>query len=332
MRYLGSKFLLSKNIFDILSNIIPDGIVCDPFGGIGVIGSIFKRNGYVVYTGDILKFAHFFQVTSIELNRTPYFLKIRKELGLRSIEELKIYLNNKYYKNNWFVEEYSIKRKFFTVENAKKIGSCINLISYWCKNNLLTYREKAYLISSLINSMDTVANTAGTYYAYLKNYTSKSLKTFSFKMIIPVKGRAGCKSFNCDAKKLLLKNKFDIIYLDPPYNERSYAHYYHLPETISILDKPILNGKCGMPLSKKPASLFNRKTSALNELNRVLKNLDFKLLAFHYADNGIINREEIIDALSPLGKTKIINLKSRGYSTSKYHPIVNHSLYLVKNA
>ena len=62
MRYLGSKTLLLEQIFDLIKEY-REGIFCDPFGGIGTVGSYMKEKDFHVITGDILNFAHFFQYT-----------------------------------------------------------------------------------------------------------------------------------------------------------------------------------------------------------------------------------------------------------------------------
>ena len=38
----------------------------------------------------------------------------------------------------------------------------------------------------------------------------------------------------------------DTVYLDPPYTKRQYAAYYHILETISLGDEPIVEGICGI--------------------------------------------------------------------------------------
>ncbi len=54
------------------------------------------------------------------------------------------------------------------MENARRIEVCRQLIDEWIEAEEITDTESSSLIASLINSFDTVANTAGTYYAYLK--------------------------------------------------------------------------------------------------------------------------------------------------------------------
>ncbi len=44
------------------------------------------------------------------------------------------------------------------------------------------------------------------------------------------------------------KRQIDITFIDPPYNSRQYARFYHLLETLSKNDKPKLYG-----VAKKPA-------------------------------------------------------------------------------
>ena len=34
----------------------------------------------------------------------------------------------------------------------------------------------------------------------------------------------------------------DIVYIDPPYNSRQYSRFYHVLETLTLLDNPELTG------------------------------------------------------------------------------------------
>ena len=81
------------------------------------------------------------------------------------------------------------KRKFFTERNAKKIQACINCIDEWYRYDVISENERKVLIASLINSFDKIANTAGTYYAYLKEFDRRSLKEFSFSFLPVVEGK-----------------------------------------------------------------------------------------------------------------------------------------------
>lgn len=165
MRYLGSKTLLLDKIEHLIANYEIPSTFCDPFGGIGTVGSYMKAKGYRVITGDLLNFAHCFQMALVEMNEMPQFEKVKTAIGTDNVEE---YLNQQNVEKGWLIEEYAEKENFYC-KNAKRIQGCINCIDKWKQNNLLQNGEYEILIASIIQSFDKIANTAGTYYAYLKN-------------------------------------------------------------------------------------------------------------------------------------------------------------------
>lgn len=331
MRYFGSKDSTTEQVYEIISNRIPAGTFCDPFGGIGTIGSYFKSKGYSVWSGDLLTFAHYFQIARLETNRMPSFHVVQRNYNFASITAIVDYLNKESTQKGWFVEEYSKKRRFFTEKNAIQIEACKARIEEWNKKKLLTKKEHAILVASLINSTDKVANTAGTYYAYLKKWHRKALHSFRFTLIPVTSGNNNCKCFLGEAQALVSKRFFDVVYLDPPYNERSYAHYYHLPETIALGEIPKVHGKSGMPNTDKVISDFNRLQYAKNALERILEKARFHLLAFHYSDDGLIRQQDIEGILSNYGRVENYILDSKGYITSNINRNTKHHLYLVNH-
>ena len=84
MRYLGSKGSVVETVYELVSALVPKGTFCDPFGGIGVVASRFKRAGYSVWTGDVLHAAHCFQVARIGLSQPPRLMAVRRHVGLES--------------------------------------------------------------------------------------------------------------------------------------------------------------------------------------------------------------------------------------------------------
>lgn len=329
MRYFGSKTMLLDRIGVITSDCIKTGCFCDPFGGIGTVGSYMKSKGYRVVSGDILQFAHFFQVARIEQNDLPSFSRICKETHCTTVQELELYLNQLKMDQGWFIEEYSEKRQFFIGQNAAHIQACINQIWQWHDCHSIDDTEYAVLIASLIQSMDKVANTAGTYYAYLKSWYRKAKKTFQFRFLQPTPGPGNCQASWIDALQLVSKVKADILYLDPPYNERSYGSYYHLPETIARGHRPTPRGKSGMFSYPDTRSDFNTGTSAVRALESIIRRTDAKCIIFHYTDNGIIPVEQVRCLLSPLGKMTEFYFNSKGYHTVPTEKQSQHHIYRV---
>ena len=205
------------------------------------------------------------------------------------------------------------------------------MIKIWREKGWLSYEENAVLIASLINNIDKIANTAGTYYAYLKKWYRKATRPFNFELLPYTLGNTHCKCFLCDAIDLVKSNKFDVLYLDPPYNERSYADYYHLPETIALGETPMVQGKSGMPSSKRAKSAFNKKNKALNALSEILDVACFSLLVFHYSDDGIIPPDKLRDLLYKSGTVDEYVIDSVGYTNKSKKRTVKHRLYLVES-
>lgn len=315
MRYLGSKTLLLEQIHQLIREY-DKGIFCDPFGGIGTVSSYMKKQGYKVVTGDILNFAYYFQLALVGYEKECDFDKLKEYLHINSNEELEMYLSNIVFSDSWVEKEYSVKRKFFTKENARHIQGCIECIKEWDEKGIIEEKERIVLLASLINSFDKVANTAGTYYAYLKDFYRKSIKEFKFSLLHTIPGKE-CYSYKMDANELVKNTECDVLYLDPPYNQRDYAKYYHFPETVSleVVPKPV--GKSGMFQLNAVKSNYNRKKLAIDAFEELIFNAKAKCIIFHYTDNGLIDIDRAKKILGKRGKIeKEIYFDSKGYNTT----------------
>lgn len=332
MRYFGSKVSTIEAVYGLISKYAPIGTFCDPFGGISSVGSYMRSKGYEVWSGDILCFAYYFQIARLKYSKPLAFKKLITELGLRDRDDLIYFVNSLSISKGWFIREYSEKRHYFTKRNAQRIQACRREILSWAKKGWLSHNEHAVMLASLINSMDKVANTAGTYYAYLKKWHRKALNDFRFEFLENVPSTSKGYCFHESAKSLVRRQHFDILYLDPPYNMRSYAHYYHLPETIALEETPKVHGMSGIPIKIYVSSDFNRPKEAKNALIDILDNASFNYLIFHYTDDGIIRPQELREILSGYGSIDDQLIDSKGYTTTGNHRNVKHHLYLVHNA
>ena len=327
MRYIGSKSHLTNDIYETVKEY-KGGVFCDPFGGMGTVGSQMKKNGFKVISGDIMNFAYFFQTALIGRDEPCTFGRLRSYLNISQEHELEEYLSGITCENGWLVREYAQKRLFFTEENARHIQGCMDSINTWKNMGIISGCEYKVLMASLINSFDRVANTAGTYYAYLKDFNRKSLKSFRFEILEEVRGEES-HSYHIDAADLVRNAKYDILYLDPPYNERDYAGYYHLPETVSLGVKPAPKGKCGMFRVAKNRSPYNNKRTAESAFEGLIDSAKAKCIIFHYTDQGLIKQESVRKILSKKGKVEDMYLECRGYNNTHNDKKDSHHLYKV---
>lgn len=331
MRYFGSKFSTLVQLGEIIGSRVRRGTFCDAFGGIGTVGAYFKTLGFRVWTGDVLLFAHCFQVARIHLQRRPSFRRVMDDLGLKTQEDLVAALTKRCERDGWFVEHYAKERKFFTLENARKIESAWKNIFTWREAGSIRTEEEAVLIASLIHAMDQVANTAGTYYAFLKTWHRKAKRPFRLDLLQPSCGAYAGICHLGPAHSLVAERKFDVLYLDPPYNERSYAHYYHLPETIARGTHPRIRGISGIPADGLERSVFNDPKNAAEALRTLIAKARFQWLAFHYADDGLVSPRDVREILAEHGEFEEFVLQSRGYTTKKMARQVSHRLYLLNH-
>lgn len=330
-RYFGSKASTSSKIADLVAELAPGGTIADAFGGLGTIGATLRARGHKVTTCDVLTFPHYFQIARIECKNTPNFENLLIYLELESRNDLIEILNNCNAPSSWFVTEYSKNRKFFTYSNAIKIAGAWHKIVRWNNAGLINRREKAYLVSSLLNSMDSVANTAGTYYAYLKEFHRKALRPFVFSWIPSSAGRFVGKAILGDALEALKGKTFDLLYLDPPYNERNYAGYYHLPESLSMLRKPEINDATtsGVPKIPHVGTENIRNGMTLEYIEKIISMVSWNFLIFHYCDDGLIPLDKLHASLKQFGSVKALHINALGYTTKKSIRSILHYVFVV---
>jgi adenine-specific DNA-methyltransferase len=107
MRYFGSKQSTADAVYRLVADRRPGRTFCDPFGGIGIVGATFKRGGYQVWSGDLLQFAHLFQVARIEMHRPPRFCKVRRHLNIMDDASIEAVVNSAPSGSGWLVSAYS---------------------------------------------------------------------------------------------------------------------------------------------------------------------------------------------------------------------------------
>ncbi|HEX2165725.1 MAG TPA: DNA adenine methylase, partial [Longimicrobiales bacterium] len=89
------------------------------------------------------------------------------------------------------------------------------------------------LLAALIEAADRVANTTGVYAAFVKSWQPNARRTLELRVDPLVRGN-GCTAARSDAIEAVRNaGDFDLLYLDPPYNARQYAGYYHIPELLA---------------------------------------------------------------------------------------------------
>ena len=313
MNYIGSKLSLLEFIDESLTSLVGESLhdnmmLCDIFAGTNVVGSYFKNKGYSVVSNDIQTFGFYLGKVLIENNELLNFEKLN-QIG---IDNPFNYLNKLKGRQGFIFKNYTLEgtknqeyqRQYFTEENAKKIDAIRLKINYWNKNGLLSDKEYYYLVASLVESADKIANTASVYEAFLKKIKSSAQKELILKPLdLNVQnGKNTYFACNEDGEKLIKHIHGDVLYMDPPYNNRKYDTNYHILETIALYDNPKIKGKTGVRCEQSKKSNFCIKKLAPQSLENIVKDANFKYILLSYNNEGIIPIEKIEEIFSRYGK------------------------------
>ena len=350
MRFIGCKNRILPFLNDFIKrNNLKGNTFCDLFAGTASVGKYFKAKKYAIISNDLLYFSYVLQRCYLEINSYPTFENLLSVLKLDSKQNnysLKFedynaktiinFLNSVSGVEGFITKNYSEKanRLYFQLKNCLKIDAIRIQIEDWKTKNLINENEYFFLLTSLIEAVPFVANISGTYSAFLKEWDPRTFKDLKLEVPNIFFSRKNHQAFNKYGLALINNIKCDILYLDPPYNERQYAPNYHLLETIAKYDNPVIKGKTGMRNYENQKSTFCNHDFALKSLKYIVEKADYKYLLFSYNNEGLLKKEEIINLFEKCGKVvaEEINysrFKSNG-NGENVNRIVKEQLYLLK--
>lgn len=322
IRFIGHKKRLLSNLLNVIDDTVDDDAtqVADLFAGTGAVSAGLKRKGYNVVSNDIL--THCCVLTRAQLlnSQNPSFDTLLDEqpeiadvtntfISHTDYTRVLSYLNSLDGKEGFFYNHYAPggtqdrdePRQYFTNENAKKIDTIRAVIKQWNTDDLLSEAEHSLLLYDLIRATNEVANTAGTYGAYLKNWYERAREPIELTPADIPSGPTDHEIHQRDANELAKEITPDAVYLDPPYTKRQYASYYHISETIAEEDEPDISGKTGLRPWEEKSSDYCHKKRAPDQLRSLLSNLHTRYVFLSYSTEGHMPPETIENILNDFG-------------------------------
>jgi adenine-specific DNA-methyltransferase len=323
LNYIGSK----KTLLDFIDYVIKKINTkldeknkvkfLDGFAGSGIVGKFFNHKyGYNTYSND-LEFYSF--VLSYALLKVPYSDKLDNIIQQLNLLTKPIDNNNFNLITLNYSEKGKEKRKFWTISNAEKADAIMENIHNSLKNKIITKDEFFFLVASLLSSFDKVANTASVYGAFLKKYKNSALKTLIVKPIhtdLNIVNHNTNVVFNLDINSHdITNNKFDIVYLDPPYNARQYSSNYHPLNFIAKYDKNILPyGKTGL-IKNSYKSNYSVKKNVSDTFTDLINDLDANFILVSYNNEGLMDSNTIVEILKSKGKTSLYKYEYKKFKS-----------------
>ena len=171
------------------------------------------------------------------------------------------------------------------------------------------------MLASLIESADKVANTASVYGAFLKHLKKSAQKELILESADFIQNDNSHHVFNEDSNKLIKKISGDILYLDPPYNQRQYSANYHLLNTIAIYKPFIPKGITGLPEYNR--SSYCKKNEVKDSFEELIKNASFKYIFLSYNNEGLMSKEDVENTMKKYGKYDLVTQEYQRFKADK---------------
>ena len=299
MNYIGSKLklcqhFLPETIKSVCGTDLSQKTFCDIFAGTGIVGRTFKTSVKKVISNDIEYYSYILNKNYIE-NHRP--LKNAENL-VSELNELSFCVDGFIYKN--YCLGGNGERQYFSDENGKKIDSIRIKIEEWKNTGKINKNMYYFLLASLLESADKVANTASVYGAYLKNLKKSAKKQMILESADFELNDNEHEVFKSDANELITRISGDILYLDPPYNTRQYGANYHILNTIAEYKPFVPKGKTG--LREYTRSKYCSVSSVKEEFENLIKNANFKYIFLSYNNEGLMSVEDVRRIMRKYGR------------------------------
>lgn len=299
MNYIGSKLKLCQDFLPttikaVCGEDLSQKTFCDIFAGTGIVGRTFKTSVKKVIANDIEYYSYVLNKNYIG-NQQPIDNK------LQLIEELNALppISNGFIYNNYCLGGNG-ERQYFSDTNGKKIDTMRTAIESWKQSSRIADNAYYFLLCSLLECADKVANTASVYGAYLKKLKKSAQKDLILEPAEYELDNNKHQIFNKDANELINEIEGDILYLDPPYNARQYGANYHLLNTIAEYKPFEPSGKTGLRQYYK--SKYCSAGFVKNEFENLIKNAKFKYIFLSYNNEGLMTVGDVKSIMSKYGR------------------------------
>lgn len=312
MNYIGSKNKLSSFIVSTVQKTVGDNlknlIFCDLFAGTGIVGRTFKPLVKHVISNDVEFYSYILNRNYISNHTSLDYDYYINQLNDCSPKKGFIFEN--------YGEHGTADRLYFSEENAKKIDAIRIQIEVWLTASEINEDMYYFLLASLLESADKVANTASVYGAYLKKIKVSARKKL---VLAPATFNINEGQFNVvfqkDANELIQEIEGDILYLDPPYNARQYGANYHLLTTIAKYDTFVPKGKTGLRDYYK--SDYCSKNKVLNTFEDLIKEANFKYIFLSYNNEGLMSQNDVEVIMKRYGDYTVATTKYQRFKADK---------------
>lgn len=311
MNYIGSKRRVSSFIKESIVEVVEEDLsaltFCDMFAGTGEVGRVFKKDVGKIIANDLEYYSFVLNKNYIE-NHRPLHYHDRLDI-LQNIAPQEGFIYQHYCYGG------GSGRQYFSDENGKKIDAIRTKIEAWKREGEIDEGEYFFYLASLLESADKVANTASVYGAYLKHLKKTAQQPLLLEPALFEENSHSHQVYNEDSNTLIEKIQGDILYLDPPYNEREYGANYHLLNTIAKYEPFTPKGVTGLPAYNRSA--YTKRTKVRESFDSLLKKANFRYIFVSYNNEGMMKEEEIKAIMMQYGEYDLKQMPYKRFMADK---------------
>jgi adenine-specific DNA-methyltransferase len=282
IKYIGSKRRLVP-VLDAIASRSGAHTALDLFTGTTRVAQAFKRRGIHVTAVDSARYAHVFAQCYVQTDAG--------EVTRVELDEVARALDSLPGSPGYVTETFCRRARFFQPMNGERIDAIRDEIAGSFAGSAL----EPLLLTALIEAADRVDSTIGVQMAYVKQWAERSFHRLELRSPELLEGPG--QAVRGDARALApALGRFDIAYLDPPYNQHRYFTNYHVWETLVAWDAPEHYGiACKRVDARDPAtkSEFNSKRTMPVALAETVAHIDCGLLLLSYNDESWVSTEQL---------------------------------------
>nr|WP_194374859.1 DNA adenine methylase [Thiospirillum jenense] len=350
--YIGNKRALlpfiGKGVAIIKKRLAQERLRClDLFAGTGVVSRYLKQHSSFLVANDL-------ELYSEITNRC--YLSNTVDVNFAELNDAIQFLHSaieQHWQRGFIAELYAPEcdehiqpgeRTFYTRRNAEYIDTARMQIA------CLPHHLQLYLLAPLIAQASVHANTSGVFKGFHKSKTGigqfggrgQDALTRIKKPIaieLPIFSRFACSHAvtRTDANVFFNAStfgEFDLVYLDPPYNQHPYGSNYFMLNLIATYERPHqMSAISGIPTNWN-RSRYNQRREAEAALFEVIQNCPAKYVMVSYNSEGFIAHERFLDLMNCSGKLSVLETPyntfrgSRNLNNRSIH--VTEFLYLLE--
>lgn len=334
LNYIGSKFRLLDWLQAIMLDKTGWGVftgkrIADLFSGTGIVSHYFRSHKAIVIGNDAELYSsvivHAMMQSVLSSDCEDFIRRMTADLASGA------YMGDDTDTAGVITQKYSPHdgnpRMFFTVDNARRIDYIRRRIETEFGENPERKDDYMFLLGSLLVSADGVSNVPAVYGCFLKQFKEKAVKALVFEPIhtvrTPALAGSGCYHSDVLADSLLDAVEADMVYLDPPYNERQYSKNYFplnilaLPPVVQITTA-LRDGVTGIP-EVCFMSPFCKKKEVVEAFERLFSRLKTQWIFLSYSSESLISKDAMLALMGKYGEVSVVETDYKRFKSYEYN-------------